>query len=107
MIKVVCNYLLPVNVYSRVELVNSIVATTVKRLPSKEPSPEIFKVVPSGSDTAVSGIVKPPIPDTSKTVGTPLAINNSFRIEPFATTGIVSVLVDTSPAALINVAVPM
>jgi FtsH-binding integral membrane protein len=33
-------------VYSRVELVNSIVAVTVNRLPSKKPLPEMFKASP-------------------------------------------------------------
>ena len=62
----------------------------VKRLPSNEPLPETENEVPFGSVVGVGGIPKFPIPDTVKTNGIPSAIN-PFIVEPFATTGIVSV----------------
>ena len=79
----------------------------VKRLLSNEPSPETVSEVPVGSVVSVEGIVKPPIPDTDKTNGIPSA-TNPLIIEPFATTGIVSVkLLIASPSVLKYVAVPM
>ena len=95
---------------------NSIVAFMVKRLLSNEPSPETVSEVPFGSVVSVEGIVKPAVPDepevdevpdTDKANGTPSA-TNPLIIEPFATTGIVSVkLLITSPSVLKYVAVPM
>ena len=79
----------------------------VKRLLSNEPSPETVREVPFGSEVAFGGITKTPNPETDKTNGIPSAII-SFTIKPFATTGIVSVLLSiSSPAALKYVAVPM
>ena len=98
---------------------NSIVAFMVKRLLSNEPSPETVSEVPFGSVVSVEGIVKPAVPDepevpevdevpdTDKANGTPSA-TNPLIIEPFATTGIVSVkLLIASPFVLKYVAVPM
>ena len=78
-----------------------------KRLPSNEPLPETESEVPFGSIVAVGGIPKSPIPDTDKTNGIPSA-TNPFIVEPFATTGIVSVkLLIASPSVLKYVAVPI